>query len=249
MPAPLLLVPPSEGKAQGGVRSKGLNAFGRSLGHGRSEVLDALSTEMGTRRGKALERLLNARGSLLEDAKVATAELCAGTSLLLPAWQRFTGVVWDHLDPASLEQRHLDRLLIPTGPYGLSRGTDSIADFRLGMSVSLGTLGVLSRYWNPLVTREISKTANGALVIDLLPAEHGAAVDFESLAESVDLLRVRFLAADGAKAAGHGAKAVKGILARRLLEQGADRLGSFRWEGWRASRSGGDLEVVAPGTP
>ena len=249
MPTPFLLLPPSEGKAQGGVRSKGRNSFGRLLGEARAQVIDGLSHELRSRRGVTLERLLNARGGLLEQAKLATIELCEGNALQLPAWQRFTGVVWDHLDPASLENTQLDRVLIPTGPYGLSRGTDSIADFRLGMSLSLGSLGVLSRFWNPFVTRAIATAAKGGLVVDLLPAEHGAAVDFESLAGSVDLLRVRFLAADGGKAAGHGAKAVKGILARRLLEQGTERLGSFRWEGWRASRLGADLEVVAPRTP
>jgi uncharacterized protein len=193
-----------------------------------------------------MERLLNARGSLLEHARHANEALVAGRAPRLMAWRRFTGVVWEHLEPRTLGAGQLGRLVVPNAAYGLSRGTDAIADFRLSMSVSLSGLGNVARYWRPLVTDELLRISRGALVVDLLPQEHAAAVDFDALGAQRELLRVRFLGPDGTRAAGHGAKAVKGILARRVLERGPERLGAFRWEGWRATRTEGGLDVIAP---
>jgi hypothetical protein len=45
---------------------------------------------------------------------------------------------------------------------------------------------------------------------------------------------VRFRTADGTGAAGHDAKAVKGAVARAVLDDGLDALRGFRWQGWRA---------------
>jgi cytoplasmic iron level regulating protein YaaA (DUF328/UPF0246 family) len=209
-------------------------------------VREALTHELNVRRGAALERLFGARGGLLEHARQANDALCAGTGLLLPAVERYTGVVWEHLEPATLDAEQRGCLLVPSAPYGLSRGVDPVADFRLSMSVSLGELGVLSKFWRPAVTDRLRALGRDRLVVDLLPAEHAAAVDFDLLGRDVDVMRVRFLTSEGSKAAGHGAKAVKGILARHLLERGTQRLGAFTWEGWRSARVAGDLEVYAP---
>ena len=84
------------------------------------------------------------------------------------------------------------------------------------------------------------------MVVDLLPKEYAAAVDFAQLACSAGVLRVRFVSADGAAAIGHGAKAVKGRLAAHLLVEGLEAAPGFRWEGWRARRTAEGLVVSAP---
>lgn len=85
------------------------------------------------------------------------------------------------------------------------------------------------------------------MVVDLLPQEHAAVVDWERLGGATDVVRVGFLRADGAGAAGHAAKAAKGRFARALLDHGIARAPRFSWEGWRAVPTESGFAVLAPG--
>lgn len=220
-----LLVPPSEGKAAGGAgrwRPTG-GGFGRRLGHHRTEVIAALATP-----AVANERTLGVRGDLLDRALDATARLGAGTAKVLPAWQRYTGVVWEHLDASTLDDDQRRRILVPSALLGLATGVDPVPDHRLKFSVSLPGTGRLDRWWRPEVTAALAALPRGALLIDLLPNEHRAAVDFDdrALRRRHPIVRVDLTDARGA-AAGHDAKAAKGRLARNLLVHGLD--GIDRW--------------------
>jgi hypothetical protein len=46
--------------------------------------------------------------------------------------------------------------------------------------------------------------------------------------------------------AGHEAKAVKGILARQLLDQGLGALDTFDWQGWRTDVDAGTSRTAPP---
>jgi len=209
---PIVLLPPSEGKAAGGrgAWDPASGAFG-GLAAQRAVV------------ARALDR------SLLDGAPV------------LPAWQRYTGVVWQHLDPGSLSPAARRRIVVVSGLLGLVRGDDPVPDHRLKLSVTLGRLGRLDRWWRPVLTDALRAHAGRRPVWDLLPNEHAAAV----VLEGVRCTRVRCVTADGAGAAGHAAKAVKGIAARTILERGD--LGALAWQGWRAERIDDDtVRVRAP---
>ena len=94
-----LLLPPSEGKAPGGAPGMPWQAasgrFAAELGLRRAEVAAALAVVGG---GDA--RLLGVSGAHLERARTANAALVGAPTL--PAGQRYTGVVWDALDVASM---------------------------------------------------------------------------------------------------------------------------------------------------
>jgi cytoplasmic iron level regulating protein YaaA (DUF328/UPF0246 family) len=103
------------------------------------------------------------------------------------------------------------------------------------MGARLGDLGRLSRWWRPAVATCLGPLADECDVVDLLPAEHADAWP----SASPNVIRVRFeeVAGDGAsrRASGHGVKAVKGRLARHLLERrgGVRRaLTGFAADGW-----------------
>ena len=192
-------------------------------------------------------KLLGVRGALLESAQRSMAQILEGRPVVLPAWQRYAGVVWSYLDPGRLSSEQRTRLLVPSGLYGLTTAEDPVADYRLKMSVNLGTLGVLSRFWRDPVTAVVVRRARGAELVNLLPSEHAACLDFDALGAACEVRHVRFVSTDGRHAVGHGAKAVKGIVARRVLEQGSASLTRFRWEGWRAARSSTGFDVHAPG--
>jgi uncharacterized protein len=222
-----VLLPPSEGKApddpaQAGPRAAGNRrrgswdpASGRfgALASKRAEVADALAGASGGDR-----RLLGVGGEHLEAARVANAALVGAPTL--PAWRRYTGVVWAHLDAA--ERR---RILVVTALHGVVRGDDPVPYYRLKMSANLPPLGKLSAWWRDDLSATIDMALRRSFVVDLLPLEHRAAWH-PSAASGV---RVELVDPSGASG-GHLAKAAKGRLARAILRDGIDVLDTWRDE-------------------
>jgi len=135
---------------------------------------------------------------------------------------------------------------VPSGLYGITTAADPVADYRLRLLVALGPLGRLSSFWRPAVTAALVARTRGRVVVDLLPAEHAAALDFPTLAQSCRVVRVRFVAAGGGHAVGHEAKTAKGRLTRTLLDEGLAGVPAFRFDGWRAEIVGDTVTVAAP---
>ncbi len=243
--APLVLVPPSEGKSAGGTRRRTHDTFADLLASPRDDVRRALQSELSSRDRDAWGRLLGAKGELLDRVLMANAAASCDEGPWLPAWRRFTGVVWTYLDPATLSPAERSRVLVPSGLLGLSRGSDPVPDFRLGMKASLSGLGTLSTYWRPHVTTALTAISKGRPVVDFLPNEHAAALGPE-IVTSPMFVRVRFLSADGVSAAGHDAKAVKGVAIRVVLREGLDALRSLDFAGWRTREDDGGYAIVAP---
>jgi len=242
--APLVLLPPSEGKAAGGRRQPTAGTFSRSLARPRAQVREALGATLAA--GGPPERVLGVRGALLEAALDATRRVVAGRPLLLPAWERYTGVVWGHLDAATLSAGDRERILVPSGLYGITTAEDPIADYRLKLSVSLTGLGGLARFWRPIVTEALCRVAAGRTIVTMLPVEHAAVVDEAVLGEVCDVVDVRFLDDRGSRTVGHAAKAAKGAAARTLLLGGLPALERFRFEGWRAECADDHLAIISP---
>lgn len=235
----IVLLPPSEGKAEGGRRRwrPDSGAFA-ALGDRRVEVAEAVVAQLADRK-----RLFGTEGPLADRAADAAIALAEGTALALPAWQRFTGVVWEHLDPATLPPAARRRIVVPSAQLGLVRGDDPVPDFRLKLSVSLDGIGRLDRWWRPALTAALGATRGP--VVDLLPNEHAAAVDLTAFGRR-RVVRVEFVTADGSGAAGHAAKAAKGALARTILLDGLDAAAGFSWAGWQARPAGAGIVVQAP---
>jgi len=213
----VILLPPSEGKAPGGSGPAWTveeGAYGPALAMGRTRVANALKRAKG---GTAKQ--LGAKGDLLTAAKAANLEAVGG--LTLPAHERFTGVVWGHLDPPSLpaaaRRRAEDGVLVISALTGLTAWADPVPDFRLKLSASVPPVGNVAAFWRPRLSPVLNDHLAGHTVVDLLPNEHRAAWIPEP--DRYDLLRPVLLHRDG-KPAGHGGKAAKGLLARALLVSG-----------------------------
>jgi cytoplasmic iron level regulating protein YaaA (DUF328/UPF0246 family) len=231
MSPPLVLLPPSEGKAPGGRGRWSVEAGDfAALGPYRQDVVDALG-RINRHQEAVAAKVFGVRGELGQRAVEATDALVEGRAPALPAWRRFTGVVWEHLGPATLPAPLRRRALVPSGLLGMCRATDPVPDFRLKLSVSLPGVGRLDRFWRPKLSESLARTRGP--IVDLLPNEHAAAVDLEALGARV--LKVSFVDAGGA-AVGHDAKAVKGEVARAVLLDGIDALDGFAWRGWAAER-------------
>ncbi len=220
---PILLLPPSEGKAAGGAArtrwSAGAGSFG-SLGDHRRRVAEALAAA-----GGGDSRLLGVGGDHLDRARHANVALVGGRTL--PAWERYTGVVWEHLDPETLTAGQRRRIVVVSGLLGLLRGDDPVPDYRLKMSANLPPLGKLSTWWRADLSAALNRRLRPDVVVDLLPKEHRAAWTPD---DRVDGVSVEFVDPTG-RPGGHFAKAAKGRLARSLLVDGLDAL-----DGWADDR-------------
>jgi cytoplasmic iron level regulating protein YaaA (DUF328/UPF0246 family) len=245
--APLLLLPPSEGKTDGGrapaARTKA-GPFAEGLAPARDEVRRALGRALRGADDATAARLLGVRGDLLARARATTAAYVHGDAPVLPAVRRYSGVVWDHLGP--LRAAEARRVLVPSALYGLTTGADPIADYRLKFSVSLPGIGGLARFWRPTLTGALVAHARRRVVVDLLPTEHAGAFDQVALHRALTVVRVQFRTADGSGVAGHDAKAVKGCVAHAVLADGLDALGTFRWQGWHTRVTDAGVDVLAP---
>ncbi len=189
-----------------------------SLADRRATVAETLAA-----LGGGSERLLGVRGDHLSRALAANAALLGAPTL--PAWKRYTGVVWDHLDPATLSPAQRRRVVVVSGLLGLARADDRVPDYRLKMGASPPPLGKLSTWWREDLSAVLNAAARRKVVIDLLAQEHRAAWT----PADVEGVRVDFVDRTGAPG-GHFAKAAKGRLARALLVDGLDILADWRDE-------------------
>lgn len=236
----VLLLPPSEGKASGGAGRwrPTSGTFGRRLGGLRQQVVDALAgADLGPKQ-------LGVSGELLTRALAATDAIVAGRARSLPAHERFTGVVWEHLDPATLDDERRRRVLVPSALLGLVAATDPVPDHRLKFDVNLAGVGRLDRFWRPHLA-EALRARPATTFVDLLPNEHRAAVDLDQL--TTRSRKHRFVRTAFTGASGHDAKAVKGELARHLLDHGlsAETVAAFTWQDWTATYDADAGVVVA----
>lgn len=248
-----LLLPPSESKRPGGTGAFACasGAF-NLLAPQRREVLDALWREIECGTPARQHAVLGARGALADRAYRATQLLVEGAAPVLRGWERYTGVVWKNLDPGELEPSQRRRILIPSGLLGVSAACDPTPDYRLKLSVRLGALGPLQKWWTPVLTNQLMTAGKQTVLVDLLPAEHAAAIDWSVLGEARNVIRVRFIAAGPTglrRAVGHDAKAAKGRFAAWLLRNGLGRTDAFAWRGWSARRHSEREIVVATAMP
>ncbi len=227
-----LLLPPSEGKAEGGRAPKwkaAAGTFGPALTAPRRELLAALAAAKG---GDA--KLLGVQGAHLARAQAANRALVGAPTL--PAHERYTGVVWEHLAPSSMNKatmtRAIDSVVVFSGLLGLVGLADPVPDYRLKMGASLKPMGKVSTWWREPLTAAFDEWARKRVVIDLLPGEHRSAWT-PSPDAYTDLVTVAFVEKSG-KVAGHDAKAAKGLLARHLLESKGDPIVALK--AWKHPR-------------
>jgi cytoplasmic iron level regulating protein YaaA (DUF328/UPF0246 family) len=156
-------------------------------------------------------------GELLRRSLATTTALAHHKAKALPAHQRYTGVVWEHLDSGTLDAGQRRRIFVPSALLGLVAADDPTPDHRLKFDVTLDGIGRLDRFWRPHLTEAILKrTTAHDTIVELLPIEHRKAIDLDRLAKRRRLVRTEVLGVSG-----HDAKAVKGA--------------TFDGHGWRAT--------------
>jgi cytoplasmic iron level regulating protein YaaA (DUF328/UPF0246 family) len=153
---------------------------------------------------------------LAEAARVGVVEVHAPTC---PAIERYTGVLYRELAwstlPVAARRRGASRVRIVSGLWGLVAPTDPIPHYRLKMSARLDDLGRLSTWWRPRLSPVLAARSRGAVVWDLLPGEHEAAMDWAA-AVPARRVTVRFVDRED-RTVSHWNKLLKGAVVRWLL--------------------------------
>lgn len=240
---PLLLLPPSKGKATGG----GGPAYGEVvagdhvLGDARREVLAALTGDLPDLDDGAVARLAGVGAAKAGDARALLAAL--PRSRTLPAHRRYTGIVHGNAGLADLDPTGLEvDVRIVSALLGLVALDEPVPDYRLEFGATLPSLGGVGPFWRAELATHLAHLGEGRRVWDLLPAEHRRAWDPDVRA-TLDVVEVAFVRPDGRPANAARAKVAKGRFAAALirrpgLQPRTVARGVDLGEGWRLSATG-----------
>ncbi len=241
----LVLLPPSETKRDGGDDTAVLDLTRLSypaLTGPRKSAIKAL---------KSLSRNLNTMGEALKLGPTQHDELLRNRAIakapLMPAIERYTGVLYDALDAASLplEARDLARstIVIHSALFGLVGADDPIPAYRVSHDSRLPGVR-LRNLWRDAIERELGR--NDGLILDLRSEAYVAMGPTPTHANAY-FLRVVSEGQDGQKRAlNHFNKKGKGAFVRTLLETGVDHGGIDSLIDW-ADRSSIRLVSGVPG--
>ncbi|NQW16699.1 MAG: peroxide stress protein YaaA [Chloroflexi bacterium] len=220
--APLILLPPSEGKASGGdgaALELGSLSFG-ALNPTRTRMAKALVELSG--RPRVARKILGVKDAALEQAKAENASL--ETAPTMRAIDRYTGVMYGAIDYPSLDdiarESFSQNVIIMSGLFGVVRPFDMIPAYKLKMGAKLIRSKSCAAVWKPLISKSLSSEEDYGVIWDLLPGEHSAAWDPTKVPHEARFT-VKFLErhADGQiKTVTHFSKLLKGALVRHLVE-------------------------------
>ncbi len=213
----LVLLPPSEGKRapEAGAPVDLAAPTFPELTARRERALAALERLARGPRARALRELgltKTQAGELERDATLSTAPAA-------PAGEVYTGVLYQHLDlptlpPAALA-RARERVLVASALWGVVALDDRIPAYRLSIGANIPALRArqgLAAWWRPALASALPDEP-GSLVVDLRSGAYAAAWR----PKRATTVEVKASTPDG-RPISHMAKAVRGTVARRLLE-------------------------------
>lgn len=247
---PLLLLPPSKGKAPGGdgPAYRRFVASGGDLGDARRHVLGAVSGDVPGLDDAAVARIAGVGTGKAAAARELLAGL--GDAPTVAAHRRYTGIVHRNaglaeLDPSSVA---ID-VRIVSALAGLARLDEPLPDYRLEFGASLPSLGGLAAFWRRVLADELAAAGAGRCVWDLLPAEHRRVWDPE-VRGRLDVVEVAFVRPDGRPANAARTKVAKGrfaavLLARPRLRPRDVARAVDLGEGWHLAARGHQVTVTS----
>ena len=241
----LVLLPPSETKRDGGDTDRALDYTALrhpQLTPQRRTTVSAL---------KKLSRSVSASSAALGLGPTQRLEIernrVLDSSPVMPAIDRYTGVLYDGIDAATLDDAArrwiVEHVLINSALFGLVGAGDAIPAYRLSHDSRVPDLP-LKKHWRTANAAVLAATTG--LILDLR-SESYAALGPLPVHDEAQYLRVVTQTESGAKKAlTHFNKKGKGVFVRRLAEAGIDHpdvASLLRW----AESTGIALERGKPG--
>lgn len=218
----LVILPPSETKRIGGNEAFDEAALSHTAALGRArrrvrKALEQLSRGDEDAAAKALGLGVKNRGELDLNRRLVD-------SPVMPAIERYTGVLYDALDVASLSRASREwvnrHVAVQSALFGLLGASDLIPAYRVSAGSRLAGLGEpLRRVWSG--AHAVIDWKRFGFVLDLRSKDYAVLAPLPE--HSGAALHVVQRGEDGAvRALNHFNKAAKGELVRRLAEAGAD---------------------------
>jgi len=239
----IVLLPPSETKRDGGEQGSTLDWSRLSfptLTQQRHVVAARLSELVGD--SEAARRSL---GLSVKQQFEVERNRTIESSPVMPALERYTGVLFDGLDARSMTSAERsfanDTVLVHSALFGPVRAGDRIPAYRLSHNSRLSGL-TLKSHWRKSVTETLS--AVSGLQLDL---RSEAYTQLGAASQDSVYLRVVTEGTDGKRVAmSHFNKKSKGIFSRALISAGVAHLTIDSLLSW-AGGAGFRLERGAPG--
>lgn len=156
------------------------------------------------------EELGAQREELLDALDLGLREAPAG-----PAAEVYTGVLYKRLELPELPAKAQRQVLIASALWGMMRPSDRIPYYKLPPKEKLDGIGPLAKHWRPALA-EALPDEEGDLIVDM----RSGAYSTMWKPKRATLLAVRAFSesAGERKAVSHMAKAVRGDVARALLQ-------------------------------
>jgi len=221
MRRPVILLPPSKGKAPGGSRPTYARTLQRHpLAANRRQVLDAAVASAAEPDDAVLARRCGVAGRDVPAARAMLQDLAGAPTM--PAHLRYTGVVHGNADLASVDPSSAAAdVRIVSALMGLVALDEPVPPYRLEFAASLPGLGgaasgSIATFWRDRLDEELLRIGSGTRVWDLLPAEH-ARMWPPAVRDELDVVKVGFVRPDGRSANAARTKVAKGRLTAYLL--------------------------------
>lgn len=250
-----ILLPPAEGKSEGGnpfapdmfdYRSSSTFNYFSDLNPERRRLIEGVQTFI--EAGEGLEGVFGVKGDALEEA--LQANLGIFNAPLMSALDRYSpGIMFKSMDfaglPTGAQRRLLEHSIIFSGLFGLLRPDDLIPNYRLKMDANVPEVGKVSRYWRPFISPLLNKTIEGHFVWNLMPGSHNEAWDDDHSYDQ--MIEVKFMTENGGerKAITHGVKPLRGQLVNFVVREVLESLDDLmEWEHPAGFRADPDATVV-----
>lgn len=232
MPNFSILLPPAEGKQEGGnpfapdmfdYRTSNTFNFFKQLNPERRSLIDALHKVI--KGGKQdLESFFGVKDAHLEKAIESNLEIY--TAPLISALDRYaSGVMYQAMDfpglPTGAQRRLLEEGIIFSGLFGLLRPDDLIPMYKLRMDATLGDIGKVSSFWKEPLSQALNETLTGRFVWNFLPGIHEEAwtneVTYDAMVKTVFMRRPK--RGEDYQAVTHGVKSLRGKLVNYIVKE------------------------------
>ena len=235
MPNFSILLPPAEGKQEGGnpfapdmfdYRSSSTFNYFKVLNPERRELIRSLQGMLDAPE-EELETLFGVKGDTLAQAIDINRNVLKAP--LISALDRYSpGVMYQAMDfpglPTGAQRRLLEEGIIFSGLFGLLRPDDLIPNYRLRMDASLEGVGKVSKYWREPLSSVLNETLKDRFVWNLLPGVHEDSWNDEHTYAAMVVVKFMRKKSGELSAVTHGVKPLRGKLVNFIVRETVEDL-------------------------
>lgn len=224
-----ILLPPSEGKKQGGDENKPYRItqnlekynYFKNLNSQRELIYDKLRESIQHSNIEEIEKIFELKNKNLQNAIENTYDLLNLETL--PSIQRYNGVMFDSINYESLSDKQKknfnESVIFIDGLFGLLKPTDLIPEYKLKINSKIKDLDITT-FWKTEIQGNLNKEIKEKIVIDILPQSHRKVLEQKKDNYSSEIyLEISFCEKkeNKIKQTGHNSKQLKGDLIRYIL--------------------------------